>query len=695
MVYIYNIFVVIKIKFRELYLYMFFNKKRISLLVLLLLNIWVSLSSQITTDTIKQLDEVTVINDSRKKEIRSIIPLQTLNNKELSKINALQISDAIKFFSGVTIKDYGGVGGLKTLSVRSLGANHTVVSYDGIAISDIETGQIDLGKFSTNNIGLVSLSNGQYDNLLQSARLFASGTVLNIQTSRPFFLRKERIKGFGALKIGSWKLINPIISLQSKITNKLSLSMVGEYLTTDGEYPYILNYGFEGKDSTSNEVRKNSDVEKIRLETTLFAYLSSREDLRIKLYYYNSQRGLPGATIFYNTQNFSSQRIKENTFFTQGSYRKDFSERWSALLNMKYHRGYLKYVDSDFLNAKGKIENKYIQQEYYFSGATRCFMSDNLSFSFSNDISWSKLDANLPQFVYPTRFTNLSVLATKFRTKQVRATANLLSTIVQESVKKGKSGKNYQKLSPYVSFSVLPFSDIDLRIRAFYKNSFRMPTFNDLYYSRIGNRNLVPEKINQFNVGVTFQTSINKTISHVSLTSDIYHNDIKDKIVAYPTKNIFIWTMLNYGRVSIDGLDLTFKGIIEPFPKYIVTLNSSYTYQRALNVTDKSSREYRHQIPYTPRVSGANRVSIETPYLNLSYSMLWSGKRYALQQNYRENRLAGYSEHIFMIFKNYKIGRNMIKINLQLLNAFNQNYSVVRYFPMSGRSWRATISYQF
>ncbi len=674
---------------------MLFNKKTIYLLLVLSFNVSLNLFSQTKADTIKQLNEVTVTSNIRKKEITSTSPLQKLNSKSLSKINALQISDAIKFFSGVTVKDYGGVGGLKTLSVRSLGANHTTVSYDGIAITDIETGQIDIGKFSTNNIQTLSLSNGQNDNILQPARLFASGTVLKINTSRPVFDKNEKLKGSSSLKLGSWLLINPSISLQKKITDKFSLSIMGEYLTTNGEYPYTLNYGFEGKDSISNEVRKNSDVKKIRLETTFFAHLSSKEEAQIKLYYYNSERGLPGATIFYNTQNFSSQRIWENTFFTQGSYKKEISKHWDLLGNIKYHRGYLKYLDPTFLNKRGKLENRYTQQEYYFSGVTRYRAFDNLSFSFSNDISWANLNANLPQFVYPSRFTNQSVLATKFTTNQITATANILSTIVQEDVKKGKSGKNYQKLSPYISFSIQPFSNIDLRFRAFYKNIFRMPTFNDLYYSRIGNRNLTPEKTNQFNVGVTFQTSINKIIPHLSLTTDLYHNNIKDKIVAYPTKNIFIWTMLNYGKVSIDGLDLTFKGVINPFPKYNITLNSNYTYQRALNVTDKNSREYGHQIPYTPRVSGSNRIAVETPYFTFSYSMLWSGKRYALQQNYRENRLSGYSEHNFMISKKQKIAKSIIRINIELLNAFNQNYSVVRYFPMPGRSWRATIGYQF
>ena len=80
------------------------------------------------------LPEVTVMDSHRLREVRSVAPVQSLSREELENLHALQLSDAVKRFSGVTVKDYGGVGGLKTVSVRSLGAQHTVIGYDGIAI---------------------------------------------------------------------------------------------------------------------------------------------------------------------------------------------------------------------------------------------------------------------------------------------------------------------------------------------------------------------------------------------------------------------------------------------------------------------------------------------------------------------------------------------------------------------------------
>ena len=67
-----------------------------------------------------------------------------------------------------------------------------------------------------------------------------------------------------------------------------------------------------------------------------------------------------------------------------------------------------------------------------------------------------------------------------------------------------------------------------------------------------------------------------------------------------------------------------------------MNLSGNYTYQRALDMTEPGGKTYKQQIAYTPRVSGSGQAGIETPWVNLSYSFLFSGKRYMLGQNLRE-----------------------------------------------------------
>lgn len=651
--------------------------------------------AQYKLDSIQHLPEVLVTENYKDREIRATAPLQILNYKVLSNIAAIQLSDAVKFFSGVTVKDYGGIGGLKTVSVRSLGANHTAISYDGITLTDAQTGQIDLGRFSLDNVNMLSLNSGQSDQIFQPARLFASGSVLNIQTIRPTFQKSRTIHGIASLKMGAWGLFNPSFSIKKKLSDKFALSFSSEWLNSEGQYPYTLYYTPSQSDSSSVEQRQNTDVKNFRLEGSFYAYFSEKQKAECKLYYYQSERGLPGATILYNTKNFSSQRLWDNTLFVQGAYENELSTKWIIKTFAKYNRGYLRYLDPTYLGKDGKEESFYLQQEYYTSTALLYKAFNSLSFSASNDLAWTKLNADAYAALYPTRLTNLTVIAGKYVTEKMLLTSSLLSTLIKENVDTGKSGKNYKQLSPYVSISVKPFSSLDMRLRMFYKNIFRMPSFNDLYYSRIGNPNLLPEKTNQFNLGLTMQFHVNKNIPFISFTADAYHNRVKDKIVAYPTKNIFVWTILNYGKVSVEGLDFTTEAAIRLSENYGIRLNGNYSYQKALNITDINGREYKHQVPYTPRVSGANRIVFETPLCSFAYSMLWSGKRYALNQNYPENRLEAYAEHSMLLSSKYIWNHNTISINIEVLNLLNENYAIVRYFPMPGRSWRATVKYEF
>lgn len=101
----------------------------------------------IDTTKVYSIPEVVVSDRYQTREVRSAAPLQIFSREELKTLNVMQVSDAVKHFSGVTVKDYGGIGGLKTVSIRSLGAQHTVVGYDGIAVTDCQTGQVDIGRF--------------------------------------------------------------------------------------------------------------------------------------------------------------------------------------------------------------------------------------------------------------------------------------------------------------------------------------------------------------------------------------------------------------------------------------------------------------------------------------------------------------------------------------------------------------------
>ena len=64
--------------------------------------------------------ELEVVTDIPVPEIVSSVPQRIMDKKDFLRLGAFSIADVAKSLVGVDIRDYGGVGGLKTISVRGL-----------------------------------------------------------------------------------------------------------------------------------------------------------------------------------------------------------------------------------------------------------------------------------------------------------------------------------------------------------------------------------------------------------------------------------------------------------------------------------------------------------------------------------------------------------------------------------------------
>ena len=135
-------------------------------------------------DSIQYIDEVVVTARYNHKEV---IPSQTLGGQQLEKLSAHSVADALRYFSGIQLKDYGGVGGIKTVNIRSMGTHHLGISYDGVALGNAQNGQIDLGQFSLDNVEEITLYNGQKSAIFQPASDFGNAGSIYIRTRMPEF----------------------------------------------------------------------------------------------------------------------------------------------------------------------------------------------------------------------------------------------------------------------------------------------------------------------------------------------------------------------------------------------------------------------------------------------------------------------------------------------------------------------------
>ena len=517
------------------------------------------------TDTLTStIDEVTVMAPRVR---RDIIPVQSLGGEALQQLAVHSVADAVRYFAGVQIKDYGGIGGLKTVNVRSLGTNHTGVFYDGVQLGNAQNGQIDLGRFSLDNMEALQLYNGQKSTIHQTAKDYSSASAVYMQTRKPLFVGGKSYHINIGMKAGSFDIYNPSILWEQRLSEKVSAQVSAEYMSTSGEYKF--RYAKKnGYDTTA--VRKNGDVEALRIETALFGTLH-RGEWRAKVYLYDSERGFPGAVVREEPGKFRHQdRQWDTSVFAQGSWRKGLTDCYSLLLNGKIAYDYLHYLSDPRLDVTTMYtDNHYRQTEVYLSASHLYSPLSWMSLSLANDVQYNYLDANLVNFVYPTRWTALTSLATSISAGNLSAQVSLLHTFVDDHTRRASSAAGRKSvLTPTIAlsykmpsgYSEFTTHNSELVLRTFYKRIFRMPTFNDLYYTFIGNKALNPEYTTQYDIGFTYDYAWNSGLLRaIQWQLDGYYNVVEDKIVAMPTSNQFRWTMMNFGLCHIWGLDTSLK----------------------------------------------------------------------------------------------------------------------------------------
>lgn len=620
---------------------------------------------------------------------RETIPSQTLGGEELKKLNSLSVADALRYFSGLQLKDYGGVGGIKTVNIRSMGTNHLGIFYDGIELGNAQNGQIDLGQFSLDNVEEISLYNGQRSAIFQPASDFGNAGSVYIRTKAPRFIMGRRYNLLVRAKYGSSDTFRFSSLWEQKLSDHISSSLSTGVLTSSGRYKF--RYRRVTEDNTvaydTTAVRHNGDIWAFRIEENVRGGIADGY-WNVKAYTYHSERGIPGAIV--NNVWRRGERQWDHNTFGQAVFQKSFGDKFSTKALAKYAYYVTRYVNND--ETQIHVDNTYRQQEMYFSTSNVYEILSKWSVSMSYDFKWNKLNANMVDFAFPHRYSNFVSLATALTLSRIQAQASLVEQVVKDHVKYGASSSSRSTLTPAFFVNVYPFESKLLAVRAFAKKSFRMPTFNDLYYADMGNSKLNPESALQYDLGFVLNKDWKQGIvDHFRLQVDGYYNTVHDKIVAYPKGQQFRWTMLNLGKVHIKGVDAMAEVGLEPAKDWKVTARLQYTYQDARDVTDPNTSYYKDQIPYIPWNSGSAILGLSWREWDLSYSFIYSGERYSQQENILYNHLQPWYTHDMSVVYHARRWSARLDVN----NIFSQDYDVILNYPMPKRNYMLTLEYNF
>ena len=626
-------------------------------------------------DSLQEISEVEVYGK------RPLATAQTLRGADLLALSTTSVADALKYFSGVQIKDYGGLGGLKTINVRSMGAQHVGVYVDGIRITNAQNGTVDLGKFSLSSMESVSLYNANKLDNCQSASEYASGATVYLRTRRPISdslsvqLRRASFSTYMAKANAQfvWKGWSGFLD--------------GEWCDSEGDYPF--RYHSEYEDTLG--YRANSDIRYGRIEGALF-----NGGFSSHLYYYDSERGCPGGIVRRLSDKYTNVgREWDRDFFVQASYLQEFLDHHRVKVNAKYTNEYLRYcTDYPENQNTARVDNHYRQEDGYGALCYGYMPWTWLSLSTSYDVRYSKLWADLKRFNRVFRLDQKEVVAAQMNLKGVQAAVSMLHQHLHDftNVHVGAADP-LDRWTPAVSLAYTfnpSSSKSELTLRAWYKKIFRAPTLNDLYYTQVGNRDLQPEYTKQWNIGMEYHWNNRQWALNVQ--ADAYQNKIENRIVCLPLKGTYTWTMMNYGYTFCQGLNATASGRYQ-LRDWQLSLLGTLTWQRDVNRTDPNDEDtYDKPICYSPRLSHTITAIAAWRQLSLTVSHMFVGERMWSYAD-PEDILKPYHNIDAKLSYSTTVRKTTVGACLEIIDLLDEQYEHIPRYPMPGRNYKLTLTF--
>ncbi|MCO5260105.1 MAG: TonB-dependent receptor [Crocinitomicaceae bacterium] len=643
---------------------------------------WIVSYSAFSQDE-KQLEELNIIATKLNKYYVDSINVY-ISRKDIEALQPDDLGELLKKLPGVNVKSYGGLGGLKTVSIRGLSGQHTSFVVDGFSQTNAQTGQINMGQVQLDNIESIVVQRGGTSELKipTIAQLSGNAIVLeSFQAKAPTIpFQQKLITKFGSFGQNDYTYIGKTGK------EKLFGGIYFKYRSANGEYPFkYMNY----KTQLSG-IRKNNDFTDINSGFNLSYQPVKNHTINFQIQYSETHQGVPGAVVLYN--DLAKQRL--NT--TNLQIKADYNGKVKAIGYRFYYsfmNDSLHYNDPDYLNITGELIASYRNKSHDAGFSMGIPLGKYFQFNTGVQEIISNLHSVESLNASPARFHFLSFAKTSFHAKKWNAVAQIGLQNIAEINRNGEKAPNRTRVNPFVEVRYHVHKNISLI--AFYRNSFRMPNFSELYYNNIGNNNLKPEDAHQINLTTSY-TIVDKNNIYLGLQASGYYQHVDNLILAIPTKNLFVWSIQNIGKNEVKGADaiLSFSW---SFGKHWSTqLTANYTFQQSLDLSDKNSPSYKQQVAYNPLHIVNGDFSISYRGIGIRYSNFYSSERYALNQNIPANRIDGFWISDLTLFSKFNIDKhNSVRFQFTIKNISDASYAYVKSFIMPGRHYLFTFVYEF
>lgn len=570
--------------------------------------------------------------------------------RNLTPNSQLTLAQNITENGGLYIKQYG-INSLASTSIRGMGAQHTAILWNGINLQSALNGIKDL-----NLIPMFFLEKASIETASNSG-INGQGTIAGAVKINNQLVAEKNI----ALEIGygSFEKHNYGVGI-SYFYRKFTFKSRGfiQKATNDFEY--------------HNYFKINKPIEKMR--NSNFFQKSFMQEVGFKA------------------------NNKHNFYL---NYWQSFAERRLPSPIGAINTNEERQIDK---NIKILMKHDFVLNKNISNSNKLCFLQEgidyyNLLFNPALSQAVSKIAETQWKFRLNNQFTYLTSLdynhQNAFADGYINRKRELLSFFNNLSYSSKKTNFNlglrqltYNKkvqLSPEFGLEQQIIKPLKFKLNI--ARSFRLPSFNDLYWSSGGNKDLKPE------VGYKSEGSLSYEIKGFKFESTIFFVELNDWILWSPSGNSGIWKADNAKKVRSKGIEIQsdIKILQTKWHQMGMQLKYQFVDSRNIEVYENAKTSLNRLLFYTPKHTGTFSFNYKFKKLSFASNITYYGKVYTTSDNAEDQALPGYFIVNCHINQKIKIKKSEHTLVFSVLNMLNNDYQVMQNRPMPLRSYQITL----
>jgi iron complex outermembrane receptor protein len=591
-----------------------------------------------------------IVTANRLTHFSSGNKIQKIDSLWLRNAQNTNLADLLATHSQVFIKTYG-VGSLATASLRGTGASHTAVLWNGFNLQNSMNGTVDFALIPVFFLENAHIQHGGAGALFGSG---AIGGVIHLNSQNQL---QQGIKANIHVNVGSFQQFQQGVKV--RIGNKKMISGIKLFhQMAQNNFPFINTT----KIAKPKEYQSNNAITQYGfLQENLFK-ISKNQQLDFQIWYLNATRQIPPTL---TTGDSKASQQDESLRFTAN---------WSLKKNKVTY-----FVRSAFFKEKLIYQNPDIQL-IVLSKANTWIGEIETHAQLS---PYQKLNVGLNQTYFHAetdgyrngQVQNRTSLFFSYKINNPKDTWNMIASLRKELI------NNF--FTPFTpSLGMEKVVGEHWIFRGNIARTYKIPTFNDLYWQEGGNPNLLPEYGWSGEVSMNYES---KKLLNLNIT---FFNSLIDNWIAWIPDKQGKWAADNVLKVWSRGFEISLKSNwtwgnwhFQPqiMYNYIISTNER------VSVGEESS--LYQQLIYVPKHTAQANMRIKYKNLQIIYNQIFTGERFVTSDNTQSLP--------FFALANLSIVQKIKRFHFQfqINNLWNKDYQQIIFRQMPMRNWAFTLNY--